>query len=122
MKIKTIQYKKTRKLNPELISPKFTYMSEEVEAGAWADINEEENEQESMELLSQFVDGHIEAQVEGVVTHYRTISNSRNVYYNEIEPAFYELMRSQNLPDEDIRIAYSRFVDLLEFEMAKRTM
>lgn len=121
MEIKTIQFSRVRKIAPELISRQFQYFSETVEAGAWADITNDEAETASP-LLKEYVNEIVNSEVEQITAHYRSIAREIKVHYGEIEPAFYELMRSQNMTDDEISIAFDQFKRNIEAEMAKRSV
>ena len=119
---KTIHIQRKRKINPELISKKFEYMSEEVGRSIWVDIPEDADIDQITAELTAYINTEIAVEVEQITAHYRKIARAQNVYYGEIEPAFYELMKSQNMSEAEIAAGFEQFKNLLEAEMAKRSI
>lgn len=119
MQPKTITYNRTRKINPELIDPKFQYGSEVIQFGAWADVPEDADLAAETADLKSYVDGEIQAQIEALVHSLRSKTNKRNYYWQAIEAAFRELMTSQKMSEDEMQIALDRFTQLLEIEMSR---
>jgi hypothetical protein len=119
MKIKTIQYQRTRKINPALISPKYQYGSEEISFGAWADLQAGESEEEAAATLKTYIDEYVKREIANLVKDLREKANCENYCFLAIATAFSELMKTQNLPIEEINIALGRFIDLLNQKQAE---
>lgn len=120
---KNIYYDRIRKINPGLISSKFDYMAETVKFGTWMDLNPARDVQEQTQELEDYVNGEIEKSVEKITEHYRRVGRAQNVYYDEIEIAFTELMNyPQHFDNESAEWAWAEFRKLLENQMAQRSV
>ena len=117
MEPKTIQYQRTRKVNPGMIDSKFDWGSETIEYGAWGDISADEDKDEAVKQLTSHVDGVVQERIEALVFSLRSKARKRNYYWDAIEKAFFALMSTQNMPEEEMKIALERFQEFLEQEM-----
>ena len=117
MLIKTIHYERTRKINPKLIDSRYEFGSEGYGDEAWAEVEEGETPEEAHAKLVEFVNGNVRTEIEATVFDLRAKARKRNYYWDAIEKAFFNLMSTQNMPEEEMKIAIMRFQEFLEQEM-----
>lgn len=117
----TINYGRERKINPRLIHPNFEYGSETIVFSLWEQIDKDQDRQAAIDELKATVNAEIEKELQETVERLRRISRASQYNILAIESAFYELMKSQNLPDDEIKIAFDRFTEILKLTQAQNS-